>query len=113
MMRTWRSRPPSGNAADFANVSALAAQDVDGKRGDGRGFAFARYKNLAAYCAIALTLRVEHETGQIRLGRVVAAVDSGQEVNPVSGAAIDKLLAELYATPKDVTEETKRAITGQ
>jgi tripartite-type tricarboxylate transporter receptor subunit TctC len=37
----------------------------------------------------------------------------GQEVNPVSGAAIDKLLAELYATPKDVTEETKRAISGQ
>lgn len=37
----------------------------------------------------------------------------GQEVNPVSGAAIDQLLAELYATPKDVTEETKRAISGQ
>jgi len=37
----------------------------------------------------------------------------GQEVNPVSGAAIDKLLAELYATPKDVVEETKRAIAGQ
>ena len=37
----------------------------------------------------------------------------GQEVNPVSGAAIDKLLAELYATPKDVTEETKRSISGQ
>jgi tripartite-type tricarboxylate transporter receptor subunit TctC len=37
----------------------------------------------------------------------------GQEVNPVSGAAIDRLLAELYATPKDVTEETRRAISGQ
>jgi tripartite-type tricarboxylate transporter receptor subunit TctC len=37
----------------------------------------------------------------------------GQEVNPVSGAEIDKLLAELYATPKDVTEETKRSISGQ
>jgi tripartite-type tricarboxylate transporter receptor subunit TctC len=37
----------------------------------------------------------------------------GQEVNPVSGTAIDNLLAELYATPKDVTEETKRAISGQ
>jgi tripartite-type tricarboxylate transporter receptor subunit TctC len=37
----------------------------------------------------------------------------GQEVNPVSGAAIDRMLAELYATPKDVTEETRRAISGQ
>ena len=37
----------------------------------------------------------------------------GQEVNPVSGAEIDKLLAELYATPKDVVEETRRAIAGQ
>jgi tripartite-type tricarboxylate transporter receptor subunit TctC len=37
----------------------------------------------------------------------------GQEVNPVSGAAIERLLAELYATPKDVVEETKKAIGGQ
>ena len=37
----------------------------------------------------------------------------GQEVNPVSGADLDKLVAELYATPKDVVEETKKAIGGQ
>jgi len=36
----------------------------------------------------------------------------GQEVNPVSGADLDKLLAELYATPKDVVEETKKAISA-
>ena len=50
--------------------------------GLGRGFAFARYKNLGAYCAIALDLTVDHETGRVRPGRVVAAVDSGQPVNP-------------------------------
>jgi CO/xanthine dehydrogenase Mo-binding subunit len=50
--------------------------------GWGRGFAFARYKNLAAYCAIALELRADRTTGNIELGRVVAAVDSGQAVNP-------------------------------
>ena len=43
---------------------------------------------------------------------VAEAKARGQEVNPVSGAAIDKLLAELYATPKDVVEETKKAIAG-
>jgi tripartite-type tricarboxylate transporter receptor subunit TctC len=37
----------------------------------------------------------------------------GQEVNPVSGAAIDRLLAELYATPRDVVEETRRVIGGK
>jgi tripartite-type tricarboxylate transporter receptor subunit TctC len=36
----------------------------------------------------------------------------GQEINPVSGAAIDRLLAELYATPKDVVEDTRKAIAG-
>jgi tripartite-type tricarboxylate transporter receptor subunit TctC len=36
----------------------------------------------------------------------------GQEVSPVSGKALDALIAELYATPKDVVDETKRAIGG-
>src|SRR5450830_779926 len=48
----------------------------------GRGFAFAKYKNLAAYVAVALDLEVDRESGQIRLGRAVAADDSGQAVNP-------------------------------
>jgi nicotinate dehydrogenase subunit B len=52
----------------------------DGKRGC--GFAFARYKNIGAYCAIALEIAVERDTGVIAIPRVVAAVDSGQAVNP-------------------------------
>jgi len=48
----------------------------------GRGFAFAKYKNLAAYVAVALDLEVDRNTGRIRLGRAVAADDSGQAVNP-------------------------------
>jgi len=51
-------------------------------RGHGRGFAFARYKNLAAYCAIAMEVEVIRESGEIRVGRVAAAVDSGEAVNP-------------------------------
>jgi nicotinate dehydrogenase subunit B len=51
-------------------------------RGQGRGFAFARYKNLAAYLAVAVEVTVEHETGRARLVRAAAAVDSGQAVNP-------------------------------
>ncbi|MEA2834996.1 MAG: nicotinate dehydrogenase subunit [Methylobacteriaceae bacterium] len=51
-------------------------------KGKGRGFAFAQYKNLGAYCAVAIEVDVEHESGRVRLGRAVAAVDSGQAVNP-------------------------------
>ncbi len=70
--------------------------------GRGRGFAFARYKNLGAYCAVALDLAVEHETGRIRLGRVVAAVDSGQAINPdgirnqIEGAMVQSASWTLY-----------------
>jgi nicotinate dehydrogenase subunit B len=51
-------------------------------RHHGRGFAFARYKNLAAYCAIACEVEIEPETGRVRMIRAVAAVDSGEIVNP-------------------------------
>ena len=51
-------------------------------RGQGQGFAFARYKNTAGYCAVAIELEVERETGRIRLLRAVSAADSGNVVNP-------------------------------
>ena len=56
------------------------AQRRPGGHGTGCGFAFARYKNLAAYCAVAL--EVEVASGGIRVRRVVATVDTGQVVNP-------------------------------
>jgi nicotinate dehydrogenase subunit B len=72
------------------------------RAGRGRGFAFARYKNLAAYCAIAAEMEVERETGRARLVRAVAAVDSGQTVNPdgvinqVEGAIVQSASWTLY-----------------
>src|SRR3712207_958465 len=51
-------------------------------QGRGRGFAFARYKNLAAFNAVALEVEVDATTGQVRVIRAVAANDSGQIVNP-------------------------------
>ncbi|MDB5945470.1 MAG: putative oxidoreductase subunit protein [Ramlibacter sp.] len=52
------------------------------RAGRGRGFAFARYKNLAAYAAMACEVEVRRDTGEVRLLRVVSAVDSGEVVNP-------------------------------
>src|SRR6202012_4762882 len=68
----------------------------------GYGFAFARYKNLAAYCAIASEVEINRETGRPRLVRAVAAVDSGQVVNPdgianqVEGAILQSMSWTLY-----------------
>jgi CO/xanthine dehydrogenase Mo-binding subunit len=48
----------------------------------GRGFAFARYKNLASYLALAAEVEVDRKRGRVRLKRAIAAVDCGEVVNP-------------------------------
>ncbi|WP_460124269.1 xanthine dehydrogenase family protein molybdopterin-binding subunit [Pseudomonas sp. S2_C03] len=50
--------------------------------GAGIGFAFARYKNIMGYCALAVRLQVHPQTGEIQIDQVVTAVDVGQIVNP-------------------------------
>lgn len=52
------------------------------RRDHGFGFAFGQYKNLMAYVALAVEIRVERSTGAIQIVRVAAAVDCGQGVNP-------------------------------
>ena len=48
----------------------------------GRGMAFARYKNLAAYLAVCLEVEVDPATWQPRARRAVIAADAGEIVNP-------------------------------
>lgn len=50
--------------------------------GTGFGFGFARYKNLEAWCAVAVEVELIRLSGAVRVRRVVAAVDTGQIVNP-------------------------------
>ena len=50
--------------------------------GGGYGFAFAQYKNQEAFCAIALEIAVDSQTGDVVIARVTAAVDTGEVVNP-------------------------------
>jgi nicotinate dehydrogenase subunit B len=81
------------------------------ERDRGRGFAFARYKNLAAYCAIAMEVEVERETGEVRVGRIACAVDSGDVVNPdgirnqIEGGVVQSLSWTLY---ESVTWDARR-----
>jgi CO/xanthine dehydrogenase Mo-binding subunit len=71
-------------ATDVVNAAAerFGWARFQKQRGRGRGFAFARYKNLAAYCAVAIEVEADRESGSIRPVRVVAAIDSGEAVNP-------------------------------
>ncbi|WP_375123744.1 molybdopterin cofactor-binding domain-containing protein [Pseudomonas sp. LW8] len=70
--------------------------------GAGIGFAFARYKNIMGYCALAVKLRVHPQTGEIRVDHVVTAVDVGQIVSPdglrnqVEGGIVQSTSWTLY-----------------
>jgi len=90
------------------DVVATAAERFDwkgrthGTPDRGSGFAFARYKNLAAYCGIACEVEVDRESGRVRPLRFVAAVDSGQVVNPngianqIEGAILQSISWTLH-----------------
>jgi nicotinate dehydrogenase subunit B len=92
-MTDARAREVMQTAADRFGWAARAK----GGGGRGCGFAFARYKNLAAYCAVAMEVAVDRDRGDIKIPRVVAAVDSGEAVNPdgirnqIEGAIIQSL----------------------
>jgi len=49
------------------------------REGAGRGIAFARYKNFGAYCAVAAEVEGDAD---IRVRRLVVAVDVGEVINP-------------------------------
>jgi len=69
-------------AKAVVRAAAQAAGWNPGARGDGasgRGIAFARYKNLSAYCAVVVEVELAEK---VRVKRAVAAVDAGQIVNP-------------------------------
>jgi len=76
-------KDPRGRAV--IEAAAQRAGWQPNARGDGthgRGFAFAKYKNLACYVAIVADVEVDRASGKVRVTRVVSAVDAGQIVNP-------------------------------
>ena len=48
----------------------------------GRGVGFARYKNLAGYCAVCVEVHVDPKTRGAHVTRAVVAADVGEVVNP-------------------------------
>jgi CO/xanthine dehydrogenase Mo-binding subunit len=101
-------------AAERFGWNAFASQRDQAKR-RGRGFAFARYKNLGAYAAVAMEVDVDRENGRIDVVRIVAAVDSGDVVNPdgirnqIEGGIVQSLSWSLYESVAfDQTRITSR-----
>ena len=58
---------------------AMAAWGIEKAAGNGRGFAYSRYKNRAGYLALFVDVEVDAE---VRLKRVWCAVDAGLVINP-------------------------------
>lgn len=59
-----------------------AKGETTGNVSKGRGFAFAKYKNLAVYVALVADIEVDRGSGEITVKRAWAAADAGLVVSP-------------------------------
>jgi nicotinate dehydrogenase subunit B len=75
LLRDARARAVIEKTAQMAGWQAAQRSGA----GTARGIGFARYKNLAAYCAVVADIEVERE---IRVRRVWCACDAGLVINP-------------------------------
>lgn len=81
------------------------------KENRGRGIAFGRYKNYAAFVAVAVEVEISPRNGRIHVVRAVAANDSGHMINPdgIANQIEGGLIQSLSWTLK---EEVKFDETG-
>jgi CO/xanthine dehydrogenase Mo-binding subunit len=75
--------------------------------GRGRGIAFARYKNIAAYAAVVAEVEVEEN---VRLNRVWCAADAGLVINP--DGAVNQLEGGIVHGASWALKEGVRLDTG-
>jgi nicotinate dehydrogenase subunit B len=95
--------------AVIEKVATMAKWNADatGGTGQGRGIAFARYKNRAAYSAVVVELSVDED---IRLNRVWCATDAGLVVNP--DGVINQLEGGIIQSASWVLKEQVRFDNG-
>jgi CO/xanthine dehydrogenase Mo-binding subunit len=95
--------------AVIEKVAAMAGWNpkAPGGTGRGRGIAFARYKNRAAYSAVVVELDVAEE---IRLAHVWCATDAGLVINP--DGAINQLEGGIIQSASWVLKEQVRFDSG-
>ena len=95
--------------AVIEKVAAMARWNPKepGGAGHGRGIAFARYKNRAAYSAVVVELDVDEE---IRLAHVWCATDAGLVINP--DGVINQLEGGIIQSASWVLKEQVRFDNG-
>ena len=95
--------------AVIEKVAAMAnwKSGTPGGSGTGRGIAFARYKNRAAYSAVVVELSVDEE---IRLRHVWCATDAGLVVNP--DGVVNQLEGGIIQSASWVLKEQVRFDNG-
>jgi CO/xanthine dehydrogenase Mo-binding subunit len=81
----------------------------------GRGIAVGRYKNLAAFVAIAMEIEVTRRNGRIRVLRVVGADDSGEIVNPngIANQVEGGIIQSLSWTLKEEVKFDKTSVLSR
>jgi CO/xanthine dehydrogenase Mo-binding subunit len=102
----WRLRHLSDPRAKAVIEAAARRADWTGWRrrdGWGHGIAFAKYKNLGAYCAVVAEIEAERE---VRVRRLVVAVDVGLVVNP-DGVANQLEGGAIQATSWTLKEQVR------
>jgi len=97
-LKDARAKAVVEKVAAMANWKAGEA----GSLSRGRGFAFAKYKNLATYVAMVADVEVDRSSGKVRVPQVWAAADSGLIINPdglrnqIEGGIIQSTSWTLY-----------------
>ncbi|MGB7008960.1 MAG: molybdopterin cofactor-binding domain-containing protein [Pseudolabrys sp.] len=93
--------------AVIEKVAAMAKWNAGAPVGRGRGIAFARYKNRAAYSAVVVELSVDED---IRLHHVWCATDAGLVINP--DGVINQLEGGILQSASWVLKEQVRFDNG-
>ena len=75
--RSARAGGDRGGGTQGAGWQPGAKLAASGNTLRGRGIGFARYKNLACYCAVVAEVEVDRASGVVRVTRAVSAVDAG------------------------------------
>jgi CO/xanthine dehydrogenase Mo-binding subunit len=81
-LQDTRAKDVITRAAEMANWNKQASATKKGGKLNGRGIAFAKYKNLSAYVACVAEVEINPSTGKISITNLYAAADGGLAINP-------------------------------
>jgi nicotinate dehydrogenase subunit B len=72
----------TASMAQWQSMAQTKASAASGGVLKGRGIGFAKYKNLAVYCAVIVDVAVDTRSGAIRVERAWSTADAGLVINP-------------------------------